>query len=124
MKGANHNIAHLILLVIVVLIVRPVIVYSSSVLQAAFSYEIKAYGHLKIARKRKQNFHLPDIFKEQESSVVPSFHLPSVIKTWLRTLIALLTVFFTSFYIKARKWIYNPPSTGKDYHIRLSVLRI
>jgi hypothetical protein len=127
MKGTPSKISIIILMTAVTLIGRPIIIYSSTVIQSALASETRAYGYLRSARKRKEQYNQQDIIPENETKswLLPDKSLLSFqLKKWSRLVISMLSILFSSFYFLRRRRSVFEVSPQHKYLFSLSTLRI
>lgn len=128
MKVSKATTTSIFLFTVILLIMRPFIVFSSSTIQEAYCKEAKVFGLVKTVRKRKENFASVLLYKEEEKPFRHFAFLGALLIflcKWQRKAIELLSYFLAGlhFLLKRRHTFFeiNPLN---DYFLSLSVLRI
>ncbi len=130
MKGPGLFLCIVFLLLSIILILRPVIIFSSNTIQTALQTKNKkVYGIVKTVKKRREELHLHQLINDE----VPDYSLDALllsfiillIKKWLRRLLYTLSFFFSNFlfFLKRRRTIFELTPNNSHY-LTLSVFRI
>jgi hypothetical protein len=127
MNGLPIRASMIILFAAMVLIARPIIFFSSAVVQTALCQETRAFGLVKIIRKRKERLPLMEAVREEEKRLVPTAFFPLnvlLIKKWLCKIRILIAQFFAAqFFLKRRRTVFEVRPFF-NYIIALSTFRI
>jgi hypothetical protein len=131
MKGRFNIFSPFILIVAVaILLLRPAIIFSSSTIQSSLNtYKTKAYGLVKVVKKRREAVRLNNIISGENEPIGVAdrllVFLKYAMKKWMHALLLVLSILlsqFTSFIRKGSTLFKVVPDN--QHYLALSVIRI
>ena len=128
MKGFSLPLYLVFLFMSMLIILRPVIIFSSTAVQAALTTQAKAFGLVRSVRKRREKIPVQEIINEEPTQTVLNSFLPFIlllVKKWLRKIVVALSFFLSNFlfYLKRRRTVFELSPNNQQYLV-LSVFRI
>jgi hypothetical protein len=128
MQGRKSSVSLTFLFTVILLILRPFIIFSSPAIQQAYSKESRVFGLVRSVKKRKESFSPVDLFREEEKKVVAISFLAFLLlffKRWLRKAIELLSIYISGLHhlLKRRRTFFEVYPDNQHY-LALSVFRI
>lgn len=127
MGGLLSNKYLFILFAAMVILARPVIIYSSGIMQTALYKEIRNYGYLRSVRKRREQINIKETVLENERrtwKVAPLDFTISLLRKWAKFLLYFLSLHFIAFHFLKRRRSVFEVTPQENYILSLSVLRI
>lgn len=128
MKETRASSTFIFLFTVVLLIIRPVIIFGSVAVQQAYLKESKVFGLVRSVRKRKEKIPSVVLYREEERQIVGTSFLAFLLlflRKWQRKALELLSLFVSGlhFLLKRRRTFFEIIPDNQHY-LMLSVFRI